>query len=92
MNDIRLVCNRISCNSEDHLCNVKYKILRCCNQNKYTLLQIGEHINNKEESVVKSRGIQHYVKDFIDDLIFERDISAPKKIDIKLHGMYIYKL
>lgn len=89
MKDIRLICNRVSCNNEDHLCDVKYKITRCCNKNKYIVYQNGDHVNKNVESVEKSikRGIQHYVKDLIDDLIFEKDISAPKKIDIKLHGI-----
>ena len=29
MNDIRLKCNSVSCNNENHLCEVKYKILQC---------------------------------------------------------------
>jgi hypothetical protein len=91
MKDIRLICNRNTCNNENRLCDVKYKILRCCNKNKYTVYQIGDHVNNNEENVDKSskRGIQHYVKDLIDDLIFERDISTPKKIHIKLNGIFL---
>jgi hypothetical protein len=91
MKDIRLICNRITCSNENRICGVKYKILRCCNKNKYTVYQIGDHVNNNEESVEKSskRGIQHYVKDLIDNLIFERDISTPKKIHIKLNGIVL---
>ena len=61
MKDIRLICNRITCSNENRICGVKYKILRCCNKNKYTVYQIGDHVNNNEESVEKSskRGIQH---------------------------------
>ena len=29
MNYILLMCNKASCNSEDHLCDVKYIIIRC---------------------------------------------------------------
>jgi hypothetical protein len=85
MNDIRLKYNSVSCNNENHLCEVKYKILQCSNKNKYEIYQIGKQTSEERETT-QCRGIHYYVNDLIKDLIFEKDISQPKKIEIKLRG------
>jgi hypothetical protein len=63
MNDIRLKCNSVSCNNENHLCEVKYEILQCSNKNKYEIYQIG---NNKISNVIKFAE-EHKFRELVDN-------------------------
>jgi hypothetical protein len=51
-------------------------------------------LNEHEENikpVSKKHGIQNKIKEYIDDLINDGNISMPKKIHIKLSGKNILK-
>ena len=86
MHCIRLTCSGIECNKEE-LCTVKYKILRCTrNDHKYYVYRLNKHRDDMEISSKTVHGIKNKVKDIIDNLIFEKDISLPKKIHIKLNS------
>ena len=50
---------------------------------KYFIYQHREHVG-KPEAKEKKRGIKNYVKSMIKECIFEKDISLPAKIRIKL--------
>ncbi len=70
--------------------NVRFKILKCENQEIYHLYQLNEH-EEDIKLVSKKHGIQNKIKEYIDDLINDRNISMPKKIHIKLSGKNILK-
>ena len=84
MSNMLLSCKNELCN-KDRLCNVRYKINKCENKEIYHLYQLNEHEENIKP-VGKKHGIQNKIKDYINDLITEKNISMPKKIQIKLSG------
>jgi hypothetical protein len=82
MSSMRLVCKNEECN-KDHLCDVKYKVDKCDNDEIYFVYQYNKH---KEGLIPKSNkhGMSNKIKDFINELIYEKDLSKPKKIHVKL--------
>jgi hypothetical protein len=86
MNEIRLVCNSQACNNKERTCEFKYKVLHCSKQHeKYRIYEHGVHAGVPDTDE-KKRGIKNYVKDMIKECIYEKDISLPAKIQIKLRG------
>lgn len=86
MNEIRLVCNSQACNNKERTCEFKYKVLHCSKQHeKYRIFEHGVHAGVPDTDE-KKRGIKNYVKDMIKECIYEKDISLPAKIQIKLRG------
>ena len=96
MNMRLLWCSGDQCN-KNSACEVRYKILSCENKNQvYHIYQLNEHAEvDAQENIAtkkKVRGITNYVKDLINVLIYDKDVSMPKKIHVKLNSKkYIEK-
>jgi len=79
----RLDCNSTECNV-DELCLEKYKILQCSRKPEVLCLyKLNEHGDGVKINI-KRRGMSSELKDIINELIFEKDISMPKRILIQL--------
>jgi len=90
MEVIYLLCNAPKCNLVD-LCEVRYKVNHCLNNDKYFFSQLNKHDEDYEpevRSVPTRRGLTPEVKKILDHLMYECDISLPKRLEKKLHNKY----
>ncbi len=80
-----LLCSDYLCN-KNGTCDVKYKILNCEKNDIYHIYRQNEHEEDLNIEKKTNHGISNFMKDLINDLIYEKDISMPKKISIKLNS------
>ena len=81
MSNILLYCKNETCN-KDQLCNVRYKINKCENKEIYHLYQLNWILKSKKH------GILNNVKEYIDELIYEKDVSIKRYISNYLTKKY----
>ena len=90
METLLLRCDGQSCNSAG-ICPVRHKITHCLHSTDYQFFKLYEH-EVEPVAVFKHHGITSKVKQIIKSLIFEYDITLPKKIEKKLHNKYKEKI
>lgn len=83
-------CNSIGCN-EKGICPFMIRIIKCSNLN-YQYSEAYKHAAEPIETEVIKRGITDGVKLLIEDLVFERGVVRPKKIEIKLKSSKLKEL
>ena len=74
METISLICNSKSCNSTN-LCPVRHKATRCLKSSNYKVYKLGKHDIEPEPIKNTPKGITPKVKQLIQSLIFDYDIT-----------------
>ena len=89
MQMLMLNCTSKNCN-QTTLCNVRYKIFHFNDQHKeedvYHLYRLNNHEDDFEIKSKKKYGIPNKIKEIVNEYLYEKDITMPKKIHIKLNG------
>jgi hypothetical protein len=87
-----LYCGGDECNKSG-ACNVRYKVLNCDKKAEiYHVYRENEHDESDKVQKKINHGISNLMKSLVNELIFDKDVSVPKKIAIKLNSQkYIEK-
>ena len=67
------VCSSVECNSQS-ICSFKYKVLKCCRNNKYEVYSLNSHNIGQKSETDKNHGLTNAVKDIIENLIFQKNV------------------
>jgi hypothetical protein len=76
-------CSFAECNDSKE-CTYRNKILKCCRTKKIHLYSLHSHNIPERSKSDRNHGLTNVVKELIEQLIFEKNISRPKKLLVEL--------
>jgi hypothetical protein len=76
-------CSSAECNDSKE-CTYRNKILKCCRTKKIHLYSLHSHNIPERSKSDRNHGLTNVVKELVEQLIFEKNISRPKKLLVDL--------